>query len=350
PTPTPTPTTLSADAYSETVTLGGSFATGITAALNAGLSGQVLPRTETDDATAAGFTGTATFVTPGGTVTAQYGGNNSFESDGVVVGRSNVVEGDLLTTSSTDPAIPVGGGGSFEDYGESLGLQYSSFGVWFIDPCAAGSGCELSEYIGSYGGANPGEVQTTSMPTTGSATYNGGAVGFVQQPVATNSTNVSQFWGSTSVTANFATGAVTGLISSIQAYDVSDSTTLLGTINNIGLSGNIAGSGWSGTTDVPGAAGTAFDISGATGTVTAGFYGPNADETAGVFNVTGGANNTTLFGGFGAAIPAVSDRRLKQDIEPVGTLPSGLALYAWSYLGSSHRFTGVMAQDLLEDA
>ena len=47
---------------------------------------------------------------------------------------------------------------------------------------------------------------------------------------------------------------------------------------------------------------------------------------------------------------APSDRRLKQDITAAGSLPNGLKLYSWRYLGGSHRFTGVMAQDLLSDA
>lgn len=47
--------------------------------------------------------------------------------------------------------------------------------------------------------------------------------------------------------------------------------------------------------------------------------------------------------------PAVSDSRLKHDVEPYRTLPNGIQLYTYSYLGSDDVFVGVMAQDLLAD-
>ena len=189
------------------------------------------------------------------------------------------------------------------------------------------------------------------MPTSGSASYAGGATGYVAQPVSVNPTNVAEFYGSSSLTANFATGAVTGSITGINAYSVGNGSgqTLLGTINNIGLSATISGAEYSGTANVTGSAGTAFNITGATGAVKGAFYGPNADETAGVLYLSGGSNNTSLFGSFGAKKVAPSDRRLKEDIVPAGVLPNGVKLYSWRYLGGSHRFTGVMAQDLLAD-
>ena len=42
-----------------------------------------------------------------------------------------------------------------------------------------------------------------------------------------------------------------------------------------------------------------------------------------------------------------SDRRLKVEIEDAGTLANGLNLHSWRYLGGTHRFTGVMADELL---
>ena len=59
--------------------------------------------------------------------------------------------------------------------------------------------------------------------------------------------------------------------------------------------------------------------------------------------------------GFGAGVSYIpnqqfaSDRRLKHGVEAIGRLPNGLNLYAYSYLGSDERFTGVMAQELLLD-
>jgi hypothetical protein len=46
-----------------------------------------------------------------------------------------------------------------------------------------------------------------------------------------------------------------------------------------------------------------------------------------------------------AAIPASSDIRLKRDIERVGTLPSGLPTYEFSYIWGPERHIGVMAHE-----
>ena len=75
-------------------------------------------------------------------------------------------------------------------------------------------------------------------------------------------------------------------------------------------------------------------------------------------NAGGGGHGSQGGFGFGAGVSYipnnqqnnVSDRRLKQDVVPLGELRNGLKLYSWRYLGGSRRFAGVMAQDLLLDA
>jgi hypothetical protein len=44
---------------------------------------------------------------------------------------------------------------------------------------------------------------------------------------------------------------------------------------------------------------------------------------------------------------ATSDRRLKRNVVRVGTHPLGVGLYEFSYIGSTVRHTGVMAQEVL---
>jgi hypothetical protein len=281
-------------------------------------------------------------------IVTTFGGNNKYNTNNTKVGQTGVINGDYTIASSTDPAVTTGGGGSFQGFAAVAGLQYSAFGVWSVSPCDNNSTCTPA-YAGTFAGAQPGQALTVSMPTTGTATYTGGAAGFVVQPVANNSHNTAEFYGTSSLTANFAAGNVTGSITGIAAYDVNGATTLLGTINDIGLSATISGSTFAGTANVTGSAGTAFDIAGATGTLKGGFYGPAANEVAGVFNLAGGANNTTLMGSFGAKQAAPSDRRLKVDVQAIGNLPNGLLLYTWRYRGGAHRFTGVMAQDLMAD-
>jgi hypothetical protein len=49
-----------------------------------------------------------------------------------------------------------------------------------------------------------------------------------------------------------------------------------------------------------------------------------------------------------AAIMALSDRRLKADVEKLGERPDGLGVYAFRYLWSPVRHIGVMAQEVLD--
>lgn len=46
--------------------------------------------------------------------------------------------------------------------------------------------------------------------------------------------------------------------------------------------------------------------------------------------------------------PGPSDRRLKQNVVPVGTHTSGLPLYRYTYAYGTRTFTGVMAQEAIE--
>ena len=47
-------------------------------------------------------------------------------------------------------------------------------------------------------------------------------------------------------------------------------------------------------------------------------------------------------------LPGVSDRRLKENIELVGTSDSGINIYEFNFINSEDRYRGVMAQELLE--
>jgi len=67
-------------------------------------------------------------------------------------------------------------------------------------------------------------------------------------------------------------------------------------------------------------------------------------------NITG---VSTQPGGFGwqpgAGVSSIfSDARLKEKIEKTGDSPSGIPTYEFNYIGDNSRYSGVMAQDLLE--
>ena len=343
--------------FQASATLGGSLTSGITATLNTALFGSVQPANAgvVNLGVPDGFTGIATFQTPGGQVTAQAGGSAAFTQTGTAAGQvGHVIAGDLIITHSTNSAITTSGGGSFESFAAVVGLSYSGFGTWSLTPCSNSTNC-LPAYAGVTAGAQPGVLQTSTMPNSGSATYTGGAVGYIVQTPGTGTNNAAQFWGNTSLTATFASGSnqITGSVSGITVWNVgnngSSQTQITGTVNAVTMAASISGSSFTGTTSAGSTAGTAFNLTGATGSLTGAFYGPAANEMAGVFTLAN--TNVKLIGSFGAKTAvAPSDRRLKQDITPAGTLPNGLKLFSWRYLGGTHRFTGVMAQDLLADA
>jgi hypothetical protein len=295
--------------FTEIATLAGTPGTDLILSIDTAHAGRVVTQTiNENDGSADGFTGTMTFTTPGGTVSTQFGGSNNYNASNTRAGQSGVENGDLAITASTDSALTTSGGGSWENFGNVVGLTYSTFGDWGLTACSNTASCTPT-YAGTYAGASAGNSLTSSMPTTGTATYTGGAEGYVQQPAGTNALNVGQFYGTASLTANFATDNITGSITNITSYNVKTSNatqTSQGTVNDINLSASISGSTYTGqatassTVGSTGAAGTAFNISGASGTVTGGFYGPSAQETAGTFYLAGGANGTNLVGSFGA--------------------------------------------------
>ena len=47
-------------------------------------------------------------------------------------------------------------------------------------------------------------------------------------------------------------------------------------------------------------------------------------------------------------IGAFSDIRLKENIERTGSSPSGIPIYEFNYINDSDRYSGAMAQDLLD--
>jgi len=47
-------------------------------------------------------------------------------------------------------------------------------------------------------------------------------------------------------------------------------------------------------------------------------------------------------------VATMSDIRMKENISQTGTSPSGIPIYEFNYIGDSNRYSGAMAQDLLE--
>ncbi len=136
-----------------------------------------------------------------------------------------------------------------------------------------------------------------SMPGTGSATYAGNAAAYVFDPAPgegrAGSTWSGGYRGRLSLTADFAAGSISGRISEVEHsprfFETASYRTVAGgafTIANGSIQGNALSADLSGL--------------GYSGTVAGAFYGPVADETAGVMQATG-ADGKILHGWFGGA-------------------------------------------------
>jgi hypothetical protein len=239
----------------------------------------------------------------------------------------------------------------------NLGLNYTELGNWSISPTittgTASQTAESSEGVGFfvYGYQTP----PASVPNTGSATYSGtgNVSGFAAIQGATTPAGLSDIAGDGSLTANFATGAITGSLTNMTATPVSggatipwNSVALSGSISTVVNNGVSSGNTFNGTTAVSSAPGNAASLPAtATGAFSGGFYGPSANEVGLTWSLQD-AKGSLAVGVFGAAKVAPSDVRLKSDIVAVGQSSDGLKLYEYAYLGGSNRFIGVMAQDL----
>ena len=225
--------------------------------------------------------------------------------------------------------------------------SYMFLGTWLVTASNPGVGQPLVPT--TYGGFVAGyATPVTSMPTNGTATYSitiptSQFSGYVSSPGSSGSLIPLTVTSSTA-TANFATGILTG------SMNVGITPSGAPSSMNVSMNGSISGNTFSGTTAVTSAT-TAYMANGATGTFKGGFFGPNVNEIGAIWNVSDGTNKANAV--YGAPLTSQtftpSDRRLKRDAELVGVRSDGLRLYRFRYVGSDLMFTGVMAQDLLED-
>ncbi len=84
-----------------------------------------------------------------------------------------------------------------------------------------------------------------------------------------------------------------------------------------------------------------FGMSGLGGMLGGGGGTGNVAPQGGMF---GNGFNSPIMGGNGGTTP--SDIRLKTDITPIGTSPSGIPIYTFKYKGEKEVYQGVMAQEL----
>lgn len=196
-----------------------------------------------------------------------------------------------LGVNTPDPSsnVNAGNGAGFVNYG----LSYTEFGAWSqTDP----TGVQSSTGYFSYGFETP----PVAMPATGTATYvqTGGVNGtvFVRSGNGVVEATVS---GDASLTANFATGGVSGNFTNMSAYNSGRFTPW----NDVSVTGTVAAgsNSFSGSTATASAPGGSFGLSGnASGHINGSFYGPAANEIGAVWTLSNGDGTGSAIGVAGA--------------------------------------------------
>ncbi len=171
--------------------------------------------------------------------------------------------------------------------GAASTLSYSTYGVWSEHPFVLGTVA-----VGAFATGLPST--STQVPTTGTATFNGGAAGFVMA----NSQDAHRFKGNITLNADFTARTIGGSITGITTERLTG-TAQTGTLGNISLNGGtMSGAAFTGVANGNALTTGVADISTMTGRFGGQFYGPNAQEVAGSFALTG--NGLGIIGSFGA--------------------------------------------------
>ena len=137
----------------------------------------------------------------------------------------------------------------------------------------------------------------TAIPASGTATYSGGFSAQEHpsdQAVSTRDAAVTYFWGSAVLTADFASSSVAGTFSDMRKRPGNSGTSTAangGATFNAQINGSrLTASDLMGTGDLAGYR---------NGAVRGAFFGPAAEEAAGVFDAADGSANRVLSGYFG---------------------------------------------------
>ena len=139
--------------------------------------------------------------------------------------------------------------------------------------------------------------RTADMPTTGTASYEGGAF-MLESPndraVSTRDPSYKYHRAAATLSADFGTSAVTGNVS-LLATRSGRGGDYVPSSGGLNFNATINGNGLS-ATDLSGSG----DLAGHSGGVNGAFYGPEAAEVAGVFDAINQTQNKHLIGYFGA--------------------------------------------------
>lgn len=200
------------------------------------------------------------------------------------LGINATVKDDSVTTTS----LPNGENLVFglNTSGELASLNYTALGNWVVIVPATGLATNMASYVTGY------QTPVASMPTTGTASYggNGTVVGSVLLPGGQTG---AQLLGTSSLTANFGTGSLTGSFTNMTATPVTGGAAT--PWNNVSVTGSISGASFTGQTATSSTPSSTYALGAASGTIKGGFYGPAANEVGAVWTLYDGAR--AAFGG-----------------------------------------------------
>jgi hypothetical protein len=158
-------------------------------------------------------------------------------------------------------------------------LSWTSYGVWDAYQSSTQT-MTLAPFVTGY------RTPAGSVPTTGTATYNGLVVGRAMFPEAGALHGVGVYWldGDAALQANFGSGNITGSLTNMTAGGVP--------WNSVSLMGAISGGNFSGTSAATSSPAGIASLSGsATGTFAGMFFGPSAQELGAVWTLYDGARS-----------------------------------------------------------
>lgn len=164
-------------------------------------------------------------------------------------------------------------------------LDYASYGVWSITTDNLPANVLFDGGALSFGALTP----LKDMPTTGTANYNTGFMDGIYVNAARETFNLT---GDATLTADFKSLKVTGLLDNIQAVRILASPPPATSFGNIVLDGSISGNNFIGSAS---SSGVAVPLSGST---VGSFYGPAAQEAGGVFQIQNVSGTEHAVGAF----------------------------------------------------
>jgi len=175
------------------------------------------------------------------------------------------------------PPSPYGGSEAFlfTQWAGNNSLSASAYGIW-----GASDTTGLAGPAGTYALGNL--TPAAAVPATGTATFTGSTIGVG----SINGTAIQALRGDAQIVANFASLSVTTNFTNLGTQNISTNAT--GSLPDLSGTSILAGNAYSGP----------ISGSGLTGTVNGNFYGTAAQETAGVWQASGGG--ARWMGSYGA--------------------------------------------------